>query len=365
MNISQIDIFRFSIRMESFTIATGTMHFAQNMLVRVHTANGLYGMGECSAFPMIVGENQETCLAMAREFAKIWKNKDALDIPARMQELHSYAARNATAKSAFDMALYDLSAKAAGLPLYKFLGGDKRVVETDITVGINTPLQMAKEATEFVKKGARIIKVKLGKGVKEDIERISSVRSAVGNDTVLRIDANQGWTFEEASHILNTIAETRIEFCEQPMRTSHDDQLPELRRQSPIKIMADESCYDHHDARKQISTASCDYINIKLAKSGGILEALNIHRVAALGGIECMIGGMLESRLAVTANLHFAYACLGITFFDLDAALLGHLEDPVIDGMQYKGFFPETNDLPGIGADVEEAFLHNCEKWTI
>ncbi len=365
MRITHTDIFRFSIPMEPFTIATGTMHFAQNMLVRVHAEDGLYGLGECSAFPMIVGENQETCIVMAKEFAGIWKHKDPTDIPARMQELHNYTAGNFTAKSAFDMALYDLSAKAASLPLYKFLGGNKRVVETDITVGINPPEKMASEAQHFARQGARIVKVKLGKGAEDDIERVFAVRKAIGPDITLRIDANQGWSFEEAAYVLDAIGKADIEFCEQPMRTWYDDQLPELCRRSPIKIMADESCYNHHDARRQIRSASCDYINIKLAKSGGILEARKIHEVAAAENIACMIGGMLESRLAVSANLHFAYACPGISFFDLDSALLGHLEDPVTDGINYRGFMPEISDLPGIGAGVKESFLENCERWTI
>src|SRR6201986_5146298 len=134
--------------MEPFTIATGTMNHAQNVFIRVHTAAGLYGVGECSAFPMIVGETQDTCLIMAREFAKLWIGKDASDIPGRLQELHDFAAGNTTIKSAFDMALYDIAAKHAGIPLYKFLGGERRQVETDITIAIADPEAMADKALE-------------------------------------------------------------------------------------------------------------------------------------------------------------------------------------------------------------------------
>src|SRR6187402_2687000 len=128
MIITKIDIYRFSIKMEPFTIATGTMDSAQNTFIRVHTDAGIYGVGECSAFPMIVGETQDTCLIMAREFAKLWKGQDALDIPTRMQQLHSFTAGNTTIKSAFDMALYDIAAKNACLPLFKFLGGERKEV---------------------------------------------------------------------------------------------------------------------------------------------------------------------------------------------------------------------------------------------
>src|SRR5690606_6988312 len=153
--------------------------------------------------------------------------------------------------------------------------------------------------------------------------------------------------------------------CEQPMRSWYDDMLPELRRQSPIKIMADESCYNHHDARKLISSGSCDYLNIKFAKSGGINEGLKIHQLAAEAGIPCMIGSMLESRIALSANLHFAYACKNIHYFDLDTCLLGHLTDPVNGGLNYDGYFLDLPDTPGIGADADNNFLNDCERWTI
>src|SRR5215216_2980188 len=126
MKIIKTAIYKFSIPMHPFTIATGTMDFAQNIFIRVHTDTGLYGVGECSAFPMIVGETQATCFEMAKDFAGLWKNKNAAAIEERLQELHSYTAFNATIKSAFDMALYDLAAKAAGQPLYRFLGGNKK-----------------------------------------------------------------------------------------------------------------------------------------------------------------------------------------------------------------------------------------------
>ena len=129
--------------MEPFTIATGTMDHAQNVFIRIHTDAGFYGVGECSAFPMIVGETQDTCLVMAREFAKLWKDQDALDIAARLQQLHDFTAGNSTIKSAFDIALHDIAANHAGLPLYKYLGGSIREVESDITIGIASPAEMA------------------------------------------------------------------------------------------------------------------------------------------------------------------------------------------------------------------------------
>ena len=365
MQINHVDIYRFSIPMVPFVIATGTINFAQNVFIRVYTDSGIYGVGECSAFPMIAGETQETCLAMARDFALIWRFKDPLSIEERMADLHNFTAGNSTIKSAFDMALHDIAAKNADQPLYKFLGGHKKEVETDITIGIGTVEEMVKSALLFKEQGATIIKVKLGKNHLEDVIRMKCIREAVGPKMILRIDANQGWTFDQAAEALSKISNLNIQFCEQPMRTWFDDRLPELMMLSPVKIMADESCFNHHDARKLIKSGSCNYINIKFSKSGGILEALKIHELAEKAGIECMMGGMLESRIALSAKLHFVYACPNVKFFDMDTFMLGHLTDPCVDGVQFENFNLKISDKPGIGADADEHFLKSCEKWRV
>jgi len=365
VKFTAFEIYKYSIPTEPFTIATGTMHFAQNLFVRAHTDNGLSGVGECSAFPMIVGETQATCYEMAKDFAAIWKGKDPLQIAERMAELHLYTAGNYTAKSAFDLVLYDLAAKHAGLPLYKYLGGEKRKIVTDLTIGIDTPENMAASALKHVADGFTILKIKLGKSPEEDIKRIKSIRNAVGPEIELRADANQGWSFADAVYTLTELAPYNISFCEQPMRTFNDELLPELCRLSPIPIMADESVYTHRDAERIIRNKASKYINIKFAKSGGIHEAGLISKVAEQNGLTCMLGSMLESRLALTANVHFAMAHSNIRFFDLDTALLGQLADPVIDGFRYNGMELEITDLPGIGADVDQAYLDKLEHITV
>jgi len=362
MKITSIRIYKYSIPMVPFTIATGTMHFAQNIFIKVYTDAGIIGVGECSAFPMIVGETQATCYEMAKEFAALWIGKNPLDIADRMNELHLFTARNYTAKSAFDIALYDIAAKHAKLPLYAFLGGTIKTIESDLTIGIHSPEKMAEQAVSFKEKGVKKIKVKLGKEPSIDIERIYQIRKAIGNEIELRIDANQGWNFEDAKLALTGLAQFNIAFCEQPMRTHNDELLPELCTISPIPIMADESVYTHFDAERIIHNKAAKYINIKFAKSGGIYEALQIADVAQKNNVFCMMGGMLESRVALTAKVHFAMANDIIRFYDLDTCLLGHLTDPVIGGVQYDGMKLLLNNDFGIGADVDESFLQTLEQ---
>lgn len=351
--------------MEPFVIATGTMDFAQNTFIRIHTDTEIYGVGECSAFPMIVGETQDTCLVIARDFAKIWKGKDPLNMEDRLEELDLYIAGNTTIKSAFDMALYDIASKNAGVPLYQFLKGSVREIVTDITIGIASPEEMARKAKELYKAGAITLKVKLGKDPKTDIARIREIRRAVGFDIPIRIDANQGWSYADAVEALQGLEPFKIQFCEQPMRTYLDYLLPELRTETTVLIMADESVYSQHDAERLCRADACDYINIKFSKSGGIHEALKIAAVASEYHIPCMIGGMLESRLALAAKVHFAYAVPNVKFFDLDTCMLGHLEDPVIGGVNFTGYQIRLSDGIGIGAEMKQEFLDSCERWVI
>lgn len=347
--------------MEPFVIATEVSTVAQNTFLRIH-ADGLTGMGECSAFPMLVGETQNTCFEIARELARRLLGKDALDIRARMDDLNSFIAFNTTIKSAFDMALHDLAAKAKGVPLYRFLGGERKEIETDLTLGIGDPAKTAEKAAAAIARGAKTLKIKLGKKWEEDVERVRLVRAAVGPAVALRVDANQGWDFDSAVAALNAIARSDVQFCEQPIHHDHDALLPSLRAKSPVKIMADESVFNHHDAARLIDAGAVDYVNVKLAKSGGILEALRIADSAAARNVPCMLGGMLESRLALTAMVHLAMAHRNFVFYDLDTCLLGQLEDPVVGGAVYNGFSLEIGDAPGIAADIDAAFLEKCER---
>lgn len=359
--ILRTELFKLPIPMEPFVIATEVSTVAQNTFIRIHTEDGLTGMGECSAFPMLTGETQATCYEVGKDLARLIKGRDSADIQGRMSEMDAYIGGNTTVKSAFDIALHDVAAKRAGLPLYRLLGGKQKTIVTDLTIGIDEPESMAATAVEFIGKGVRTIKVKLGKDGEEDVRRIRLIREAVGPDISLRIDANQGWDFATALKTLKALAPYDIEFCEQPIHRNHDRLLPVVRKQSPIPIMADESVCSHYDAIRVIESGGCDYINIKLAKSGGILEAVRIADAAARYGIPCMLGGMLESRLALTAKVHLAMSHENIRFYDLDTCLLGQLTDPVVGGAVYEGFELRISDAPGIAADIDPAFLKECE----
>lgn len=362
--ISSIEIYKLSIPLKQpFVISLGPQYDADNIIVVIHTKEGITGWGECSPYMSINGESMDTCFIVGQYLAKALKGKDATDIEACTKVMDGIITRNENIKSAFDMALYDIAAQQANKPLYRFLGGIKnKVISTDMTVGLGSPEKMAKEALEYQQAGFPSIKVKLGTSTEADVERIKAIRAAIGHEHPLRIDANQGWTVETAIATLQALGAYKIEHCEEPIARWNFMELPQVRTNSPIKIMADESCFDHHDAANLARINAVDYFNIKLGKSGGIFNALKIIETAKANHIKLQVGCFMESRLAITALVHFAYSSDLIVHYDLDTPLLLK-EDPVIGGMVFKeNGVVEIDESFGIGARIDESYLRKCEK---
>lgn len=353
--ITRIELHKLSVPLkEPFIISLGPIYSADNVVIVVHTETGITGWGECSPFMSINGESADTALVVAKYFEKIWLGKDALQIEERINELDSVIYGNNSIKSAFDMALYDIAAQVAGQPLYQYLGGSKnKTIETDYTVSVGDATKMAADALKIKQAGFPVIKVKIGKGGANDIERIKAIREAVGYEIPLRVDANQGWGFEEAITTLKALEPFNIQHCEEPLPRWAFMQLPEIRRQSPVRIMSDETCCDHNDVQRLIDLKACDLINIKLGKSGGIFKALKMIRLAQTHNIKIQIGAFLESRIAMTAFAHLALSSDQIIYFDFDTALM-FSEDPVEGGIVYKEIgVIEVPDEPGIGARLK------------
>lgn len=367
MKITEVEIFEYNIPMQTFVISLGTLHEAKNLLIKIHTDEGFIGWGEGSPFPFIVGETQGTCIALAKDFATLWKGKNPLAIEERMLEINQYVPNNTTAKSAFDMALYDITAQYAQQPLYAFLGGKKRVLQTDETIVIGTPAEMAEKAVNLKGQGAPFLKLKLGKGndVKADLERVRAIRAAIGSDIPLRLDANQGWSVENAIQILNTLEGDNIQLCEQPVLFYDYEGLKQVSDAVKIPVVGDEACFNARNAEQLIAMHACKFFNVKLSKSGGILEAMKIARLAQKANMECMLGGMIESKLALTANAHLACAFDHFKYFDLDLCF-PHKMDPVVGGVTFENKYTiHLPNTPGIGATVDPDFLASCTKYTV
>ncbi|HAR36746.1 MAG TPA: hypothetical protein DCR87_07590, partial [Acidobacteria bacterium] len=221
MKIKKVEIFSFDVPLvEPFRISIGTMYAANDVLVRITTDSGLYGIGEACPFPPITGETQDSNIAAARAIREILLDKDPLNIEGLIDGIGNIVHANPSAVAAFDMALYDLLGKVAGLPLYKLLGGYRSSFETDLTTGLNTPEKMAASVKESLALGYRQIKIKVGEDPDLDLRRVQAVRQAIGPEVKLRIDANQGWSVSQAISALKRMEPYQVEFCEQPVKDS-------------------------------------------------------------------------------------------------------------------------------------------------
>lgn len=367
LEIIQIELYKLLIPLkEPFVISLGTIHNAENIIVVIRVNNNLTGFGECSPFMTINGETQSTCFLIGEMLAKKLKGKNALDIEDCMNVMDKTIYGNSSIKSAFDIALYDIASQHSGKPLYKFLGGQKsKTLITDYTVSIGEPKKMADAALKIKNAGYSVIKVKLGENKDADIERIKTIRKAVGKKIPVRIDANQGWDANTAIKILETLRKYRIQFCEEPIPRWDFMNLSKVRKKSPIPIMADESCCDHHDAKRLIQLKACDMFNLKLGKSSGLFKAKKIIALAEKENMKMQVGGFMESKIAMTANAHLALSSKNILYCDFDTPLMFE-NDPVSGGIIYQpNGTVKTPDTIGLGAWIEKDQLEKLEKIVI
>jgi len=365
--IHTIEIYKLFIALkEPFIISLGAQNDVQNIIVIIRTKDGCAGYGECSPYMSINGESIDTCFIVGQYFAKVLKDRNALEIEQCMEAMDRTIYGNTSIKSAFDIALHDIAAQHAGLPVYQFLGGEKnKILETDYTVSIGAPSKMKADAIKIKEKGFPAIKVKLGETKEKDVERIKAIREGIGNEHPLRIDANQGWkTADNAIDVLEALHQYNIEYCEEPILRHRFMDLNRVSKASSIPIMADESCGDEYDAERLIQLNACKMFNIKLGKSSGFYKGLKIAKLGAQAGMHMQVGGFMESRLGMTASAHLALANEYIHHCDFDTPLM-FTEDPVIGGINYldKGII-DVPDTPGLGAVIDERYLKQAEKFS-
>ena len=356
-NIAAIRIYAFDIPLRAdFNISGSRDGFANNVLVSIETADGRVGWGEASPVSRVTGETQTTCLAAAKKIKAALAGRDAAKLSSCLAAMHRAVAGNPTIKSAFDIALFDLAAQHAALPLCEFLGGRAKPLPTDATIFLRPLDRVIESARNIAAAGFKPIKLKLGHPSRDDIERVRVVRDAVGTKIKLRADANQYWSRDYALQTLKAIAKFHVEFCEQPLPARDRAGLRWLGERSPIPLVADESLFTPRDARRLAIEKWADILNIKLCKSGGLHGALPIARIAAGANTPCMTGCMNESRLGLTAAAHFAAAMDIVKFYDLDSFLM-HTADWIEGGLQIcagKVLLPRA---PGLGAKPSDRWL--------
>ena len=334
-----------------FKTALRTVESIKDVVVIIETDTNQRGFGEAPPTKAITGETEETILdALQGPIHDALIGKNIEDLNVIFNALDTCIPHNTSAKAAADIAIYDLYGQLFKKPVYQLFGGARDTLNTDITISVNDPETMAQDALKAQQRGFGTLKIKVGIDPILDVDRLIAVRSAVGKNMIIRIDANQAWNHLQAIDLLTSMQQhdVNLELVEQPVKAKDLDGLKYVTDHSPIPVVADESCFSPEDARKIYIEHLADMVNIKLMKCGGLHNALKIAEYAEQDGAQCMLGCMLEAKISVNAAVHLACGKQCITKIDLDGpALCSH--DPVIGGSLFNGPSIQVSNVPGLG----------------
>lgn len=350
MKITNVEYFRLDMPLAiPYTIAYETVSKTTNIILKISTDKGITGWGCAAPDAEVTGETPEDVIHhIENVVVGLLKGQSPFQIARITHQLKQLCPQASSTMAMVDIALYDLMARKAELPLYQLLGGYRHEIPTSITIGI-LPLKDTLEQTQcYLKKGFSIIKLKGGLNLEEDIQKIMKMREKYGNDFKLRFDANQGYSPAESIAFINQTKSAAIEILEQPTKQRKEKQLGEVTQNIDVPVMADESIKTLKDAFRLASGNLIDMVNIKIMKVGGILESQHINSVAKAAGMEVMVGCIDECALGISAGLHFALSRPNIEFADLDGHL-DLLDDPFSNLFDLKNgiLYPSKN--PGLG----------------
>ena len=353
MKITDIELGMLRVPLKTpFKTALRTVESVEDIVVLVRTDTGHTGYGEAPATAVITGDTHGSIIEAINNFIKPRLiGEDIANLNRITDLIQTALERNTSAKAAVEIAVYDLWAQLYDAPLYKMLGGGDPVITTDISISVDYIDKMVADSLSAIERGFESLKIKVGKDIGLDIERVKAIHAAVEGRALLRLDANQGWTAKQAVYAMSALenAGVVLELLEQPVKAADIDGMKYVTERVNTPVMADESVFGPHQVFDLIQQRAADIINIKLMKTGGISNAIKVADIASLYGIPCMIGCMLESSISVAAAVHLAVAKSGaITKVDLDGPSLS-LFNPVTGGVIFNESEISITDAPGLG----------------
>ena len=333
-----------------YTIAFRTVDSVSNGILRIETDDGSIGLGCASPERFVTGETWEACKGALDELGLRWLvGRHVHELTALCRELRERYPDAPAARAAVDIALHDLWAQQLGVPLADALGRAHDELPTSITIGIKDVAATVEEANEYLQRGFRVLKVKLGHSLDEDIERLHRLRDITGGSIAIRVDPNQGYTPADVSRFIEETVALDIEFLEQPMEAGEMDAMRALPDAVKDRLAADETLLDASDALALARPPrACGIFNIKLMKCGGIDAARRIATIAETAGIELMWGCMDESVVSISAALHAAFSSPATRYLDLDGSL-DLARDVAAGGFVLENGVMRTRDDPGLG----------------
>ncbi|MCL1913685.1 MAG: dipeptide epimerase [Eubacteriaceae bacterium] len=352
MKISSIELASYQVKLKKpFITSVRRVDWLEGLVVKVELADGTFGIGESAPTALVTGDTKGGIVAAIDEAIRpaiVGMDFDCFEeVTTRLSNciLH-----NTSAKSAVDIALYDIFAKRCSMPLYKLLGGSSNQIETDITISATPLEQTLQDCREAIGEGYTILKVKTGKDKAADAARVAAIRKEVGAGIKILVDANQGYSPKEAVSIINKMQELNADvyLLEQPVNSKDFEGLKYVSENSYVPILADEAVFSLRDAIRLITGRIADMANIKLDKCGGIAQAVKLRDLFGEYGIDCMVGCMLEGAASVGAAAHFAAATRVVTLADLDGPLLCE-SNPFDGGAAFSGPIIRLGNAPGTG----------------
>ena len=296
---------------------------AMNVFLEIELENGLIGYGCAAASEYVFGEKLEDTLKNLQSDAmQSFVGKDIRHFRSLIADAFSLFPNHSATRTAIDISLHDAFGKYLGIPVVDFYGRKHRSLPTSITIGISRVEETIQEAREYKDQGFKILKIKIGINLEEDIERISKLRETFGNHFKIRVDANQGYNSVQTLNFVKATSKLGLELVEQPMRVGSEAEMKVLPVDVRRIIACDESLKNSSSAFLLASEPhACGIFNIKLMKCGGLLGAFDIATIAQASGIKLFWGCYDESIVSISAALHAAFACSATRYLDLDGSL--------------------------------------------
>lgn len=317
---------------KSYTIAYQVTLSAINVFLEIMLENGLIGYGAAATSEFVLGEKLENTIEnLQMDSVQKWVGRDIRHFRSIIAESAILFPDYPATRTAIDIALHDAFGKYLGISIVDFYGKKHHSLPTSITIGISSVEETIQEVKEYKAQGFKILKIKIGLNLEEDIERIVKLREAFGTNIKIRVDANQGYDSAQTIAFFRATRLLGLEMIEQPMRVRREEEMKALPANIRRIIACDESLKDARSAvLLATEPAACGIFNIKLMKCGGLLGAFEIATIAQVLGIKLFWGCFDESIVSISAALHVAFACSATRYLDLDGSL--QLAEDIVTG---------------------------------
>ena len=353
MKIKDIKVSKENLELtRPYSIAYKSVDSVDNCVVEIIAENGMYGLGSANPSKYVVGEDVDDTVSILQQHDFDWLiGRDIREMNQLTYELIQHFPDKPGAAGTLDIALYDLFTKYLGIPLVKFLGQKHTSMPTSITIGIKGVEETLEEAKEYVGRGFKHLKVKMGRSLEEDMARLKRLKEEFGKEVFIRVDANQGYTKMQLEDFYYNTLSMDVELIEQPLPADAVDEYKRLPNVVKKLVALDETMKNPHDAMILASKPTAGGIfNIKLMKCGGISCARQIAAIADGADIELMWGCNDESIISISAALHAAFSAPNTRYIDLDGSF-DLARDVVKGGFVIKDGVMSLTDKPGLGVE--------------